>query len=266
MRKTTRPIFFTHLLKAGGSHLNVLFHKVFGKGHGLGGDTDSAIYARDNATHPDDYFRIGVTRSPCDYMLSVWAFQQGCPDCHVGQFDCADSGQVLRPNCHSGHFCAESGAHLKTNSSIQAFRKWVVEQGALQSFRLWQASVDEPTSCNNCQMACFMKHDGGLRGRVLSYFQHNDMSERYDCLLHTENLSHEFEACINKYISEQSDEHTKATLSQRLQFALKSAKGIVNKGPDILSKARYFDTKTLKYIWNREKYQARSAGYTSCLS
>lgn len=245
--KTTRPVFFTHLLKAGGSHVNVLFHKVFGHGERFHGDADSAVYARDTATHENDYFRIGITRSPCDYMLSVWAFQQECPDCHIGQFECAPSGQVL-------------GA-----GSVQDFRKWVIEQGSLQSFRVWQTSVDEPTSCNNCQMACFNKQDISLRHTIRKYFKHHDISARYDCLLHTENLNDEFAACINKYISEQP-RNTRFKLSQRLHSALHSAKGIVNKGPALADKHKYFDNKTRDLIWKREKDLAHWGGYTSCLA
>jgi hypothetical protein len=299
-RRTDGPtILFTHLLKAGGSRVEALLQDLFVVSKSpmkqsfgarprknpiddfmLDQGTDAtAQVARETlsgeASHTHaGYFRIGSVRSPCDYLLSMWAFQSGgSQDDHAFQIG---HGRYPRecltktvPNAESTLYGRDIGARFATDADVARFRKWVRATGgqrlhymSLRSyFALHHENVDYQLWDDGQFFGCMGDLNGTEEKRIADVLASTKLADRYECFIHAESIEHELHACLAKY-AELVPDTQRAEFLQKLH-GLNWTSDVKNASPHGRC-SDYFDNKTEAFVWEREGDFAAKAGYGSC--
>jgi hypothetical protein len=286
-------IVFSHLLKAAGTSIQQVLALIFNSGNGAHGEKyvqQSFVYSAGSSTFADTKakiqngmlnwltppsagaFRIGAIRSPCDYLLSMWAFQSNLRtrSSHgVGQHQCLQD-QV-------GHESAEQyygREGMDSEELKQVFRRWVRVTAGKRlhylTYRFYLAAHIDPI---NSQLPDW--DDGQVTGcpdkvgatkeeQIVNALQHLDLNQRYDCLIHTESVVDDMRSCLSRYVMLISDSRIQAEISGKIDHALNSQSTLkLNAGHHGLCR-EYFDSDTNAFVWERESPLALRMGYTQC--
>jgi len=298
MNRTGVPdVIFTHLLKAGGSTVENELKRIFS----ISSATEEAarksyvhqsrIFAVDPSDNRTDLeltesptgdeasmygslFRIGLVRSPCDYLLSMWTFQstmQGSVTGHgTWPHECLAASH---PDEDVSKYYAQSpGTVPSTEEDKARFRGWVRASAGSHlhylSYRSYIAAHHDPSAFkadpmwdDGQYMACL----GGLPAedeqRIADKLQAFDLDARYDCLIHTENLNTELRQCMEKYASTIEDAHLRQLLLDNMDAASWNQKANPTKHSTC---SDYYDPNTTAFVWGLEGAFARKAGYATC--
>lgn len=285
-------ILFTHLLKAGGmSIIEMINNLMFSSLHGGGGYAKQNFKASlANATQLDDvineaptgnaatmhpkYFKIGMVRAPCDYLLSMWAFQS-----HK-YFDDTSTGHGDWPrNCLQKYYDGNASElyaqseRSNTTDDVERFKKWVRAAGGSQMHYLTYRSYvalhsdaklykDTPGWDDGQYFACVGEYSDSEQKAIKTKLMATDLSQRYDCLIHTENLEAESRACMTKFAQTIPDQQVRDAFLQKVEdYKFPQVKN--NEGKHAQCSA-YFDDATTAFVWDREGSFAKKVGYDNC--
>jgi len=283
---------FTHLLKGGGSRVEVLLREVLyvdKRQHRSSYFAVPSVNDRERLEEtaaqytqgriPTDgsedassiFFTVGLVRDPCEYLVSMWAFQSmdlppyGRSTGH-GMYP-RQCMKETHPNVSSESFYAH-GRNTKSPLYIPRFRRWVRAAGGQRlhymSYRSYLALHRKRWSKDDGQyFSCFGRVDAAVEDEAVATLATVDIRRRYDCLVHTERLEAETRACVRAYAEQLGD----AAQTSRILTALanesvwKPRKD--NKSPH-LACSEYFDDETRDFVWAREGAFAKRVGYNSC--
>jgi hypothetical protein len=270
-----------HTLKAGGNSVEHLLHKVgysqrsrnhslYQKGR-VGGyvyfehNNDAAAAAVDNnnnrlwydhymaqwkdgkdayfsALPRDEFFKIGMVREPCDYMVSIWAY----------------SGSTGRHGFLTGR-CA--GTESKDNftqflrESILPYKfGWLSYRVSLQLGVAGQENIGAQVCPSNASAAAISR----IETLVAKNF---NATEAADCWVRTENMRNDLHRCLQLYVSLRGGE-TSMTMDQ---FPLESATPTphFNVGQHKPC-SEYYSERDASAVWEREGKFAEQFGYSGC--
>lgn len=89
-----------------------------------------------------------------------------------------------------------------------------------------------------------------------------DLTARYDCIIHTENLMADMRKCLKKYLQQVHDQSLRDALSQKIDrvLAFHHHANAAKHGKC----AEYFDAETTSFVWERERAFASKLGYSKC--
>jgi hypothetical protein len=170
---------YKHMSKCGGVFLNNLLRDVV-KVHHFYPEETGLTHER---TH--DVFVIASTRNPCDYYVSLWAYQ------HDKWF----SGEQ-----NEKHDFFDFG---KPHENATKFREWLAwvqgPQFSVMSVRFWETLVAQKDglSCWADSLgSCTKNTNDGAVERDLAHF---DPFDTVDCWLYTETLMSDLRRCLSQY-------------------------------------------------------------------
>lgn len=297
MGRTGVPdVIFTHLLKAGGSTVEQVLHNFFGiNTSGKAWSTTYVHQSRIFAMAPDvdraraeleevpsgfegtmykDLFRIGLVRSPCNYLLSMWAFHSTVQD--DNRYGHAWWAKNCFVETHPGEdvrkYYAQNVSQIPATDDDKArFRSWVRASAGTRlhylSYRSYIAAHHDPTAFKNDTAwddgqfkACLGSLPQADEERIADALLKFDLHARYDCLLRTEALEKDLYQCLEKYIATIADPSTQTMLRQRFNSTVV---GRENPTPKAAC-SEYFDNETTAFVWELEGTFAKKAGYTTC--
>jgi hypothetical protein len=308
--KQPPEVLFTHLLKAGGTRIKDLLEEVFNfPSHGalkvkqseVGSPSSSIgknveekllanIYGEEltgipSKTH-SNFFRIGSVRSPCDYLLSMWAFQS-TPN-YLDQVRQNDFGHgrwprecliKTDPDAETNLYGQDIDGNLSTAADIDRFRKWIrVSSGtrlhytSLRSFfalhyETPDKKVKEQQWDDGQYFGCLGDINATEQERIADVLAKTNLSDRYECLIHTESLEPELHQCLIKYADLLTDHQQRATFLDKVDkvFSEKVLKQPIKRNPSVHAKCRdYFDDDTAAFVWERDGSFASRVGYKTC--
>jgi len=98
---------------------------------------------------------------------------------------------------------------------------------------------------------------------VLNNLNLSELSERYDCIIHTESLEEDAWVCVEKYCGEVKDDAHRESCFARAQSKKSERKHHVNPSPHAACK-EYFDAETENIVWQSEGPLAETLGYNTC--
>lgn len=297
------PVLVTHLLKAGGSMVGSLlrqflfFESNYYNQNEVGG-IDASLREKklnqSNLNASNDltklypgYFRIGFARNPCDYLLSMWAFQSmpyGRKE--NGEKDTGHSEQPRQ--CLSRtlgfdsienvtEYYADGGKYIGGPFNIARFNRWVRATAGQTmhylSYRSYLAlhlnlaprdlTGERPEWDDGQFFACLGSESNSNQEEMAKRLAAADLSDRYDCLIHTETLPADTRACLLKYADRLGDAHAAQGLRDRIrQYRWE---GVDHGNPSKHAECRaYFDQDLKDFVWQREGRFAAKLGYTAC--
>lgn len=293
-------IILTHLLKAAGTSVETIMSSffysaksysqqnfIYGTDSQLQGQVantvDDVVSERLNETHKD-YFRIGLVREPCSYLVSLWAFQSspyGGTTGH-GSWPRQCLGMTLDETdgeADLGAYYGDVGlsGDLSDPENVHRFRSWVrVSAGAhlhYLSYREYLAlhadkallTTASGTWDDGQYYACLGKVDPAKEVEISQRLLSANFSDRYECMIRTEAVEADMTACLELYATRILD----PTLKQRFLTKLEARKALpkADTHANMMSHApcrTYIDTDTEAFIWNREGPFAEKMGYSSC--
>lgn len=297
------PVLFTHLLKAGGSEMQGMLGSTFKMFDGyhrqsylmpgaesnpnetkrtdgkwgrkpipaeVKGEINDGVESLPVSPHTK-YFRIGTTRNPCNYLISMWAFQSKKYDGHgTWPRECLDRAY----GNHSADLYAKSGTH-DSEEDIARFREWVrVTAGPFKkmhylTYRSYMALHSEKREKGGWDdgqfFSCITDLSPELDEQISNKLLATDLSKRYECLIHTETMSDDYYACMKKYSEHIKDQSIKDKFWQVVERVAnrQNPNLIWNKTPHGECKD-YFDDATTAFVWEREGPYAKKVGYQKC--
>eukprot|EP00929_Paragymnodinium_shiwhaense_P112950 TRINITY_DN81210_c0_g1_i1.p2 TRINITY_DN81210_c0_g1~~TRINITY_DN81210_c0_g1_i1.p2 ORF type:complete len:432 (+),score=109.18 TRINITY_DN81210_c0_g1_i1:69-1364(+) len=286
-------IIFTHLLKAGGSSVQAILGDVMNVSFWYVAQTrigsasspasldnlSTALHAQGvdvalKSPEEGGYFRIGMVRSPCDYLLSMWTFQST----GVALKDSSGHGDFPR-NClketvgndYIKLYGKDNETFFDTDADKQRFRQWVkvtagrhMHQLSLRSFLASKLRPSPHQDWDDGQIeSCFGRLSDQQEQTIADALATTDLNKRYDCLIHTEALEEETFACLNKFGGLIKDEHVRKDFLEKVSQSKNKKSYLKNKSKHASCKD-YYDKDTEAFVWQREKPFAQRLGYASC--
>jgi hypothetical protein len=179
---TVHPIWlgYKHMSKCGGVFVNNIIQDMADQ-HRFIGEVVAVTPERKR-----NVFLIASTRNPCDYYVSLWAYQ------HRKPFAAAQNKQF-------GFF--DFGGHSKTNAT--KFRSWLSwVQGprfSVMSTRFWETLIAEKDglSCWKDSLGSCSKHlDDAAVDRD---FRKKGFKDAVDCWVYVETFTRDLRYCLHKY-------------------------------------------------------------------
>lgn len=306
------PLLFTHLLKAGGSRVGDLLQESGLFVESVNGDPISEngnFYADldpsteepleenehvklhdvshqnlsgDLATIYSEDFRMGIVRSPCDYLLSMWSYQSmhlcgGEESKRGGHADaarkCAFDSDLFGKD-HADNFFSEA--------DVQRFRRWVRATAgremhflslrsymALHRESLWNQGhvvdghmIYDVSGFDDGQYFACPANETEEGYKMQSLLSSN-LLDRYECIIHTETLEADTHQCLLKYASTIRDEGVRQAFLNTLAASENKDQTITNPSTHAACQD-YFDDETMAFVWEREGRFAEKVGYKSC--
>jgi len=295
--KVAPQILFTHLLKAGGSSISVMMKELMFKSPGYGhqsvkGDLETQFEENGpgRAKNYDDlkyekpemslrmhsqYFRIGMIRSPCDYLVSIWNFQSSPYGNETGH------GRWPR-ECLQKYYKGDiSELYADKNKQMTVeqkdrFQKWVREVGAKNlhylTYRSYVALHMDPKYYVKSKVfddgqyyTCLRDHSEAEQKAIQETLMTSDFSQRYDCLIKTESVAQDMQICMKKYAQTITHPEIRETFLQKIENYGKGFERHSNAKAHAQC-SEYFDDETTAYVWDREGPFAKKMGYDTCCS
>lgn len=285
-------ILFTHLLKAGGSSvINMLASLMYETPNNkyqyqsykasLENSTDlvnmedlkAEVPKGDVSQVHSNYFKIGMARNPCDYLLSMWNFQSKTNSPHgSGPRECLQSHYKGDVN----ELYRQGEGYLTSTDDLARFRKWVRASAGswvhYLSFRSYMAlhndkkyhSTEIGKSFDDGQfLACMHELPDKKQKSIKDKLMEVDLSERYDCIIHTERLGDDSKACMVKYAQTIPDEGARKAFMDRV---VAYGQGFNHKNLETPHGqcSSFFDGATAAFVWEREGVIAKKHGYDKC--
>jgi len=280
-------ILFTHLLKAGGSSVefmmkDLMFTSDHYENQNVQGDIETKKFNKLSSEEAElnthsKYFRIGMVRSPCDYLVSIWNFQSS----PYGK----DTGHGVWPRkClqkyHKGDITnlyaniTKYGPNsiLRSVTQKDRFQQWVREVGGEKmhylTYRFYRALHADPqylkksTFDDGQYYTCIKDHSESEQNTIQEALMTTDFSQRYECIIKTESMAEDMKACMHKYAERITHPEVKAKFVEKLE-GYKRWNVKVNKRHHAQC-SEYFDDQTMAYVWDREGPFAQKMGYNTC--
>jgi len=276
-------------LKAGGSSIEFMMNDLmFTADHAvkqsLKGDIetkDLLRYDKYSSEEPEKehskYFRIGMIRSPCDYLVSIWNFQSSPygKDTGHGRWprECLQKyhkGDIT--DLYANITKYGIGSLLKSVTQKDRFQKWVREIGGDKmhylSYRSYMALHADPqylkksTFDDGQYYTCLKDHSESEQNTIQETLMTTDFSQRYECIIKTESIAEDMKACMHKYAERITHPEVKAKFVEKLEGYQRWNVKVNQKHHAKCSE--YFDDQTMAFVWDREGPFAQKMGYSTC--
>eukprot|EP00931_Biecheleriopsis_adriatica_P067196 TRINITY_DN41382_c0_g1_i1.p1 TRINITY_DN41382_c0_g1~~TRINITY_DN41382_c0_g1_i1.p1 ORF type:complete len:335 (+),score=51.80 TRINITY_DN41382_c0_g1_i1:70-1074(+) len=297
------PLFeFEHLFKAGGNSARKLFERL-GMSSYSGPQQIEASWTPEEGIvltgapkismdkpEPDRTFRVGMIRSPCDYLLAVWAFQRvpgkldrNCAHSY-GMCKCLEARmphgvkleQVLPVN--DVNFTALSDQpwrlaegqlskhHIDTDR--KHFSQWLHLMAGNKIHLLSMRFARHISKYGNddCPASLSRAEETQIEEAIA---QERKSHSHYSCLLRTEFLHRDIENCMRAWAMS-----CESTLSQKLLDYFESRFENSSWQSPLAEKYRnagrhencseFVSPEDQEFVWHREKKLAMHAGYSVC--
>eukprot|EP00929_Paragymnodinium_shiwhaense_P038437 TRINITY_DN20301_c0_g1_i1.p1 TRINITY_DN20301_c0_g1~~TRINITY_DN20301_c0_g1_i1.p1 ORF type:complete len:349 (+),score=39.32 TRINITY_DN20301_c0_g1_i1:102-1148(+) len=296
-------IVFTHLLKAGGTTVDAELAKILvATDDPRGYVRQSSVFSIDPQTladslgrvkkeltpagstgfavyHSPDFFRIGNVRNPCDYLLSMWAFQSSPYGDSTGHgkipHQCMAKTLSLRGNSEAEPeelYGKDMDGHFSSDDDIKRFRQWVRASAGSKvhylSYRSYLAAQVDPYTSplpiwdDGQYLGCLGQLNATEEAHIAETLAAMDLSDRYDCLIHTETLQDDLRSCMMQYAQRVEDTQKREILVKKIA-AVTDVMGTSNRGQHGTCE-QYFDSDTAAFVWAREGDFASKVGYSKC--
>lgn len=240
------PLVFKHLSKIAGTYVIDLLNTVMGKGKW---NLVDEMFALTDARKGDG-FVISSARNPCDYYVSLWAFDSTK---NFALFSMQDGG--------SEFFAAEN----KNATKFQNWLAWTQSHGTgIMSYRLYETLVGlkDGMSCWDQELGfCGEKFDNKKVEAGLAAWSPNATA---DCWVHTENLMGDLRRCLKMYESA-SGTSIDWDVFDDYDAGRSALKSKGNHNPsDHQHCSYYFDNATAASVMKRDRYLFEAFGYDTC--
>lgn len=177
----TQPLVFKHLSKIAGTYVIDVLDRVMGHGNWTLVDELFGLTKK----RKREGFVISTTRNPCDYYVSLWAFDSTK---NFALFSMQDGGSA---------FFEEGNANA---TKFGNWLSWVQSHGhGIMSYRLFETLVSarDGMTCWDQELGfCGEKFNDTNVELGLASFSPKDTA---DCWIHTENLVDDFRDCLKQY-------------------------------------------------------------------
>ena len=197
----------------------------------------------------DSFFRIGLVREPCAYMVSVWAFSGKGPH---GNLTGRCGGNAAMTNF--SHFVQHTTTpHLTWLS----YRLAILQAGDNRQHLYYphQLVIECP---DNIPTALLQSYT-----RRMANFQAHDVA---DCWVRTEHLSADLQQCLLLYQARRGGQ-TNLQLKKMETWSSSSSADknvlVANKGSHRPC-AEYYSSAEAESVWQREGHVAEQFGYATC--
>lgn len=246
----TRPLAFKHLSKMAGTFVIDVLHHVVGKGDYTGkGDwvlIDELFALTDKRR--GDAFVISSARNPCDYYVSLWAFDATKNFAH---FSMQDGGSAF----------FEEGNHNATK--FRNWLAWTQSHGhGPMSYRLWETLVQRKDDMTCWDQVLGFCGEGIDDKKVETDLAAWSPKATADCWIHTENLVGDLRSCLEQY-----EKASGATIdfAKFDSFTNKPQSTGGNHNPSSHDKCEsYFDDESAESVMHLDSHLFNAFGYTQC--
>jgi hypothetical protein len=245
-RTTQKPraLAFKHLSKMAGTELIETFNNIMGKGNWTLIDELFALTPQRRG----DAFVIASVRNPCDYYVSLWAFDSSK---NFAKFSKMDGGSAF----------FEEG-----NENKEKFANWVTwtqsHGHGILSYRLWETLLglkDDLTCWDQVLGFCGKDFDDNKVEQDLAAWA---PSKTADCWVHTENLVDDLKHCFTKY---EDDTGAKIDWARFEEHTAKWRKVDGSKNRSDHQKCDYYYSDELaQSVMKSDKHIFDAFGYETC--
>lgn len=286
-----RPLLVQHIPKAGGESLRYILnwsHFDFARFHKL------ALWSHNKIVHSgvnrlfarlrknqSSFFKIGMTRSPCDYILSLWLFQGSSfgQRNHAIQHECLKKKLGYQKERHM--YAKNVDKPNPTKEELDRFKKWVFLSAGrrihylgyrqyIALYRNWAQNERRGEHDENFHWPrsllfahCLNNLTDAEEEDAFDSLATFNISERYDCIVRTEHNNEDVRKCLRQYAAEQ---HNPELRSKMWGDICRSTQNPIQ----ATSRKRggaccdFYDAGLEEFVWQLEGPLARRFGYTSC--
>lgn len=111
---------------------------------------------------------------------------------------------------------------------------------------------------------CLKDHSEAEQNAIQETLMTSDLSQRYDCVIKTENVAQDMKTCMEKYAQTISHTEIREAFLQKIGKYMKFSRK--SNAVAHAQCSEYFDAETMANVWDREGPFAKKMGYDTCCS
>lgn len=260
-RETRDGVVYKHLSKTGGMYIRHLLLKALGgkamhlidEGEGLGPFRSAWAGGR---ARP---FVIGSMRNPCDYYVSLWAYNSH--DALAGGAGLMSKvSPELRPLLGLGN-----NSNFSSADDVQRFRRWLRALASprfnLLSTRFWIGYFSPtPKKYQDCRTHKDCVKDIGLQLAIARDLEPTLKPTGVDCWVFTESAQTDLRVCLDRYLRERN-----VTQVDWTYFDKKIARpGNLQHRSVHMPCAHYYDQDSVEFVRKMDRSLIDAFGFQSC--
>uniref|UniRef100_A0A7S2DDG4 Sulfotransferase domain-containing protein n=1 Tax=Alexandrium andersonii TaxID=327968 RepID=A0A7S2DDG4_9DINO len=254
--ETHDGLVYKHLSKTGGVYIRQLLLKaVNGSRMHLLREAEGLGPFRGVLQQKPRPFVVGSMRNPCDYYVSLWAYNTQ-----------DKLGTMSRQDPELSELLGkDSDANYSSPEDIQRFRQWLrVLSGSRYNYlsmRFWIGYFSpDPVKYKDCRIHKDCVEDEGLQDDMAHDLEPNVKPTGVDCWVYTESAQQDMRTCLNRYIQDQN-----ATDIDWAYFDKKTARpGSLQHQSIHPPCARFFDKESVDFVRKTDRSLIDSFGFNTC--
>lgn len=244
-------LLYNHFAKTGGSFIKTLMRAAFSRQQLRVLEEDQGMGPIFKRGH--SYWVIGSLRNPCDYYVSMWAYNSCC-----GGFVSRYSSRLRKFLGNRTHKDDKFGAEEDVNN----FRRWVRELSDdtynYETIRMWvNYYAEAPHPYYDCRRRKLCVDDPEIEYNMTRDMHSESMASLANCWVMTDNLVDDLRACLEQY---QAETNNAVNFTRYDELVANTAKN-----PSMHQHcAHYYDEDTAQFVKERDLLLVKAFDFKTC--